>query len=234
MRCPILLFALFATCTSSALLGGCASRQYTEAAAGYSYVGNGRSEVTYYPASAQRVAAAATAYVAPAYAAPASSTTKPAHAAVGDRKVVGFSRRYAPGEIVVSFADRRLYLIEASGRALSYPITVPREQDLWQGVTEVSAKRENPGWFPTEDMRRENPKLPTYIPGGHPMNPLGVRALYLGTSTYRIHGTDAPWTIGTAVSKGCIRMFNEHVLEIYDRISLGARVTVTWDSFAIS
>ena len=209
-------------------LGGCASKEYSEAAYGYSYAGDSRSEVTYYTSSTYRPAAAPS---AAAYA-PAEQGSRTAN--VERPKAVGFSRRFAPGEIVVSFADRRLYLIEASGRAMSYPITVPREQDLWQGVTEVSAKKENPGWFPTEEMRRENPRLPTYVPGGHPMNPLGVRALYLGTSTYRIHGTDAPWTIGTAVSKGCIRMFNEHVLELYERVPLGARVTVTWDSFAIS
>jgi lipoprotein-anchoring transpeptidase ErfK/SrfK len=209
-----------------ALVGGCASKEYSEAASGYSYAGGSRSEVTYYPSSTYRPAAAPTAY------APAPQDSRPAN--VERPKAVGFSRRFGAGEVVVSFADRRLYYIEASGRAISYPITAPRDQDLWQGVTEVAAKKENPGWFPTEEMKRENPRLPSYVPGGHPMNPLGVRALYLGTSMYRIHGTDAPWTIGTAVSKGCIRMFNEHVLDLYDRVPLGARVTVTWDSFAIS
>ena len=80
-------------------------------------------------------------------------------------------------------------------------------------------------------MRRENPTLPVYLPGGHPMNPLGVRARYLGASMYRIHGTDAPWTIGQAVSKGCIRMYNEDVLDLYPRVPVGARVTVTWQRF---
>jgi hypothetical protein len=77
----------------------------------------------------------------------------------------------------------------------------------------------------------ENPRLPHWVPGGHPMNPLGVRALYLGSSAYRIHGTDAPWTIGTAVSKGCIRMYNQDVLDLYPRVSVGATVTVTWQNF---
>ena len=80
-------------------------------------------------------------------------------------------------------------------------------------------------------MLRENPKLPSWVPGGHPMNPLGVRALYLGSSTYRIHGTDAPWTIGTAASKGCIRMFNRDVLDLYPRVPVGTKVTVTWQRF---
>ena len=80
-------------------------------------------------------------------------------------------------------------------------------------------------------MRRENPKLPLYMPGGHPLNPLGVRALYLGDTMYHIHGTDAPWTIGQAVSKGCIRMYNQDVLDLYPRVPLGTRVTVTWQRF---
>ena len=104
--------------------------------------------------------------------------------------------------------------------------------DRWEGVTVVSDKRVDPSWKPTPDMLRENPRLPSYVPGGHPMNPLGVRALYLGASNYRIHGTDAPWTIGKAVSKGCIRMFNEHSVDLYERVGVGARVTVTWNELA--
>jgi lipoprotein-anchoring transpeptidase ErfK/SrfK len=152
----------------------------------------------------------------------------------GGRQTVTFDSKYKPGQIIVSFGDRRLYHIYAQGRAMSYPIAVPREQSRWEGVTSVSAKRVNPSWTPTAEMRRENPRLPSYVPGGHPMNPLGVRALYLGSSTYRIHGTDAPWTIGQAVSKGCIRMFNEDVLHLYPRIAVGTRVTVTWQRFKTS
>jgi lipoprotein-anchoring transpeptidase ErfK/SrfK len=148
------------------------------------------------------------------------------------RETTPFPNMYAPGEIVVSFGDRRLYYVEARGRVLSYPIAIPREQDHWEGVTTISDKKVNPSWVPTADMMRENPRLPSYVPGGHPMNPLGARALYLGTTTYRIHGTDAPWTIGDAASKGCIRMFNEHVLDLYERVELGARVTVTWSRLA--
>ena len=95
----------------------------------------------------------------------------------------------------------------------------------------VTDKRINPSWRPTPEMLRENPKLPIWVPGGHRMNPLGVRAMYLGSSTYRIHGTDAPWTIGQAVSKGCIRMFNEDVLDLYPRVPVGTKVTVTWQRF---
>ena len=153
---------------------------------------------------------------------------------VGDsgREVVRFDPEYAPGQVVVSFGDRRLYFVSSGGEAISYPIAIPREEDRWEGVTSVSDKRVNPSWTPTPTMVAENPRLPRWVPGGHPMNPLGMRALYLGSSTYRIHGTDAPWTIGTAVSKGCIRMYNQDVLDLYPRVALGAVVTVTWQRFA--
>lgn len=149
----------------------------------------------------------------------------------GGRQTVAFNEQYSPDQIIVSFGDRRLYLITKRGQAISYPIAVPREDARWQGVTSVSMKRENPDWRPTPSMLKKNPKLPSWVPGGHPMNPLGVRALYLGSSTYRIHGTDAPWTIGTAASSGCIRMYNEDVLDLYPRTKVGAKVTVTWQRF---
>lgn len=149
----------------------------------------------------------------------------------GSRSSVAFSPRYEPGQIIVSFGDRQLYHIYARGEAISYPIAVPRAQSQWSGVTRVTAKKVNPGWTPTPSMRRENPKLPAHVPGGHPLNPLGVRALYLGSSLYRIHGTDAPWTIGSAVSKGCIRMYNDDVIHLYGRVGVGTKVTVTWKKF---
>ncbi len=149
----------------------------------------------------------------------------------GKRQVVDFDAKYSADQVIVSFGDRRLYLITQKGKAISYPIAVPREQSRWQGTTTVSEKKINPSWRPTPDMLKENPKLPTWVPGGHPMNPLGVRAMYLGASTYRIHGTDAPWTIGQAVSKGCIRMYNEDVEDLYPRVPVGMKVTVTWQQF---
>jgi lipoprotein-anchoring transpeptidase ErfK/SrfK len=149
----------------------------------------------------------------------------------GSRETVSFPASYQPRQIIVSFGDRKLYWVHQRGEAISYPIAVPREKSRWSGVTSVASKRVNPGWTPTPEMRRENPKLPAHVPGGHPLNPLGVRALYLGSSMYRIHGTDAPWTIGTAVSKGCIRMYNEDVVDLYPRIPTGTRVTVTWQRF---
>jgi hypothetical protein len=152
----------------------------------------------------------------------------------GTREVVSFNPRYGAGQIVVSFGDKRLYYVTQAGQAISYPIAVPREKSRWQGVTAVSQKREHPSWTPTPDMIRENPRLPRWVPGGHPMNPLGVRALYLGSSMYRIHGTDAPWTIGTAASKGCIRLYNEDVLDLYPRVRIGTKVTVTYQTFTTS
>lgn len=149
----------------------------------------------------------------------------------GARQTVRFNSTYKTGQIIVSFGDRRLYLVTTPGQAISYPIAVPREQSRWQGMTSVTNKRENPSWTPTPEMIKENPRLPSWVPGGHPMNPLGVRAMYLGSSTYRIHGTDAPWTIGQAVSKGCIRMFNEDVLDLYPRVPVGTKVNVTWQRF---
>ena len=147
------------------------------------------------------------------------------------RRAVRFAPQFAAGEIIVSLEDRQLYYVTRPGEAISYPIAVPREQDRWQGVTTISDMKLNPGWTPTPTMIAENPRLPRWVPGGHPMNPLGVRALYLGNSTYRIHGTDAPWTIGSAISKGCIRMYNKDVLDLYPRATIGGKVTVTWQRF---
>lgn len=149
----------------------------------------------------------------------------------GGRKVISFNPQYKPGQVIVSFSDRRLYLITQPGQALTYPVAVPTGEARWQGVTFISDKKINPAWTPTPEMVAKNPRLPRWVPGGHPMNPLGVRAMYLGSSAYRIHGTDAPWTIGQAVSHGCIRMLNQDVLDLYPRVPVGARVTVTWQRF---
>lgn len=156
----------------------------------------------------------------------------------GEKKIDGTGRELVhmtaakkSGDIIVSFGDRKLYFVTKPGEALSYPIAVPREDSRWQGTTAVTSKRENPSWTPTPSMRTANPKLPSWVPGGHPMNPLGIRALYLGSSTYRIHGTDAPWTIGTSASSGCVRLYNRDVVDLYPRVRVGASVLVTWDKF---
>ncbi len=148
------------------------------------------------------------------------------------RQNVSISPKYGPGQIIVSFGDRRLYFVQSKGRAISYPIAIPKPSARWAGVERVSAKRVNPSWTPTAQMRRENPKLPATVPGGHPRNPMGVRALYLGNTLYRIHGTDAPWLIGGEVSKGCVRMHNADVIDLYNRTRIGARVTITWSRIA--
>lgn len=147
------------------------------------------------------------------------------------RSQVSFSKKYRNGTIVISFADRRLYQVIRPGIAISYPIGVPTGKARWQGTLNVSRKAVNPGWTPTASMRRENPKLPAHVPGGHPRNPLGVRALYLGSTLYRIHGTDAPWTVGQNVTHGCIRMYNNDVIDVYNRTRIGARVIATWKSY---
>lgn len=152
----------------------------------------------------------------------------------GGSSTVNFPKQYSAGQIVVSFGDRRLYYTTGNGKAISYPIAIPKGEAAWSGVHNVSSKKVNPRWTPTASMRRENPKLPAYVPGGHPRNPLGVRALYIGNTMYRIHGTDAPWLIGREVSHGCIRMTNEDVIDLYKRAHVGTRVTVTWNHFTRS
>ncbi len=150
------------------------------------------------------------------------------------KEIVRFGVQHRPGQVIVSFSDRKLYLVTKPGEAISYPIAVPRDQSRWQGTLQVSSKRVDPPWTPTADMLRENPKLPRHVPGGHPQNPMGARALYLGATMYRIHGTDAPWSIGQAVSKGCVRMYNKDVIDLYDRVPTGTRVTVTWNRYTTS
>jgi len=150
------------------------------------------------------------------------------------RHVVGLKVSERPGTILVSIGDRRLYKILPGNKAISYPIAIPDNEAFWAGTLPVSRKAVNPRWTPTISMRKENPALPRFVPGGHPRNPLGVRALYLGSTLYRIHGTDAPWLIGKSVSRGCIRMYNEDVIDLYNRTRVGTKVVVTGKSFQAS
>ena len=150
---------------------------------------------------------------------------------VTSRQVVPFSENYATGTVVVSFADRRLYLVLEPGLAYSYLIGTPVLEEKWQGVLNVSDKRVYPRWVPTVDMRRKDPSLPEAVAGGDPRNPLGPRALYLGDTLYRIHGTDAPWTVGEEISNGCVRLYNADILDLYARVPIGAKVAVTWEKF---
>ncbi len=141
------------------------------------------------------------------------------------RTVVSAPGRFAPGTIYIDTAERRLYLILGNGEALRYGIGVGRDGFRWSGVHRISAKKEWPGWTPPAQMRARRPDLPRYMPGGIE-NPLGARAMYLGSTLYRIHGSNEPETIGRAVSSGCFRMTNEDVADLYNRVSVGATVIV--------
>jgi lipoprotein-anchoring transpeptidase ErfK/SrfK len=141
------------------------------------------------------------------------------------RTTVNYPSNYAPGTIIINTAERRLYLIEPGGIALRYGIGVGRDGFRWSGVHRVSAKREWPGWTPPVQMRQRRPDLPGHMAGGIE-NPLGARALYLGSTLYRIHGSNEPETIGQAVSSGCFRMTNEDVIDLYSRVHVGATVVV--------
>lgn len=131
----------------------------------------------------------------------------------------------APGSIVIDTVNRFLYLVEAGGTARRYGVGVGRPGFTWAGEHRVTRKAEWPDWHPPIEMRRRQPGLPVMMPGG-PKNPLGARAMYLGSTLYRIHGTAEPWTIGHAVSSGCIRMRNEDVTDLYERVKVGTRVIV--------
>ncbi len=141
------------------------------------------------------------------------------------REVVYFSGKYAPGTIVISTAERRLYYVLPDGQAIKYGVGVGRPGFEWGGVKHISQKREWPDWTPPAQMLKRRPDLPRHMKGGE-NNPLGARAMYLGTSLYRIHGSNEPETIGQAVSSGCIRMTNEDVIDLYSRVRVGTKVVV--------
>jgi len=141
------------------------------------------------------------------------------------RQMVAYDGGEKAGTIIIDTPRRFLYLVQDGGRAMRYGIGVGRPGFTWAGVKEVSAKREWPDWTPPPEMLKRRPDLPHHMAGG-PENPLGARALYLGSSLYRIHGSNEPWTIGTAVSSGCIRMRNDDVIDLYERVSIGTKVVV--------
>jgi lipoprotein-anchoring transpeptidase ErfK/SrfK len=140
-------------------------------------------------------------------------------------QIVPYDGPEKPGTIIIDTPERFLYLVEEGGIARRYGIGVGRPGFTWAGVHRVTAKREWPDWRPPPEMLKRQPYLPTFMAGG-PDNPLGARALYLGSTLYRIHGSNEPWTIGQAVSSGCIRMRNEDVIDLYDRVPIGAKVVV--------
>jgi lipoprotein-anchoring transpeptidase ErfK/SrfK len=141
------------------------------------------------------------------------------------RQTVMYQGAYAPGTIVVNTSERRLYLVLPNGQALRYGIGVGRDGFRWSGVHRITAKKEWPAWTPPSQMLRRRPDLPRHMAGGIE-NPLGARAMYLGSTLYRIHGSNEPETIGQAVSSGCFRMTNEDVADLYDRVSVGTTVIV--------
>jgi lipoprotein-anchoring transpeptidase ErfK/SrfK len=153
------------------------------------------------------------------------SSGSQAHAGRHAREIVSFSGNYAPGTIVVSTKERRLYLVMQGGKAMRYAVGVGREGFQWAGTQTITNKQEWPDWRPPEEMIRRRPDLPRYMAGG-PHNPLGARAMYLGGTLYRIHGSNEPETIGRAVSSGCIRMLNEDVVDLYQRVKVGTQVVV--------
>ncbi|WP_186387023.1 MULTISPECIES: L,D-transpeptidase [unclassified Stappia] len=138
---------------------------------------------------------------------------------------VAYDGKHKPGDIVIDTEARYLYLVEKGGFARRYGVGVGRPGFEWAGTHTVTRKAEWPDWRPPAEMRKRQPHLPVHMAGG-PKNPLGARALYLGSTLYRIHGSNEPWTIGRAVSSGCIRMRNEDVIDLYDRVPVGAKVHV--------
>jgi lipoprotein-anchoring transpeptidase ErfK/SrfK len=136
------------------------------------------------------------------------------------RRVIAWHRSQGPGTVVISTGERRLYYILKGGAAIQYGVGVGREGFAWSGTKTVSMKREWPDWTPPPEMLKRRPELPRHMAGGID-NPLGARAIYLGSSMYRIHGSNEPNTIGAAVSSGCIRMTNRDVVDLYDRVKVG-------------
>jgi lipoprotein-anchoring transpeptidase ErfK/SrfK len=142
-----------------------------------------------------------------------------------EKQMVEYHGKERAGTIVIDTPNKFLFLVQGDGTALRYGIGVGRPGFTWSGVKTISAKKEWPEWTPPPEMLARRPDLPRHMEGG-PENPLGARAMYLGSSLYRIHGSNEPWTIGTNVSSGCIRMRNDDVIDLYGRVNVGARVVV--------
>jgi lipoprotein-anchoring transpeptidase ErfK/SrfK len=196
-------------------------------------------------ASPQYAAAAQPRYIAPPQAYPDEQQAQPVYASPAPqvdpmleqqrpdirmdprflKQEVAYETKEAPGTVVIDTPNHFLYLVEGDGRALRYGIGVGRPGFTWAGVHTVSAKKEWPDWTPPKEMIERQPYLPRHMEGG-PNNPLGARAMYLGSTLYRIHGSNEPWTIGHNVSSGCIRLRNPDVIDLYERVKVGAKVVV--------
>lgn len=141
------------------------------------------------------------------------------------RELVSYSGKFAAGTIVIDTKERRLYYVMPDGKAMRYGVGVGRPGFEWGGSMAITRKQEWPTWTPPPQMLKRRPDLPRFMPGG-PENPMGARAMYLGSSLYRIHGSNEPETIGQAVSSGCIRMVNDDVIDLFERTRVGTRVVV--------
>ena len=161
----------------------------------------------------------------PAAPAPTGHDGRPQAVAI-PREVVPFAGNYAPGTVIINTSERRLYYVLGDGKAIRYGVGVGRPGFEWAGVRYISSKREWPDWTPPAQMLKRRPDLPRHMEGGL-NNPLGARAMYLSGTLYRIHGSNEPETIGQAVSSGCIRMTNDDVTDLYDRVKVGTKVVVT-------
>jgi lipoprotein-anchoring transpeptidase ErfK/SrfK len=161
----------------------------------------------------------------PSDAAPGTGEDHPAVDPKFDRQLVAYSGTEQPGTIIIDTPNKFLYLVADGGKAMRYGIGVGRPGFTWAGVKAITAKREWPDWRPPDDMLARQPQLPRFMAGG-PENPLGARAMYLGSSLYRIHGSNEPWTIGHNVSSGCIRLRNADIIDLYNRVKVGTKVLV--------
>jgi lipoprotein-anchoring transpeptidase ErfK/SrfK len=148
-------------------------------------------------------------------------------APVTAREIVQFRAEAPAGTVLVRTGERRLYYVLGNGRAVRYPVGVGRLGKQWAGQTRIDGKYLSPAWSPPAEVKRDKPSLPNVIPGGSPRNPMGAAALTLSGGTYAIHGTNVPGSIGGFVSYGCIRMYNQDVVDLYQRVSLGTTVVVT-------
>ena len=142
------------------------------------------------------------------------------------REVVAFRHDVSAGTVVVRTSERRLYYVLGDGRAIRYPVGVGRAGKQWAGTTRIDGKYVAPAWSPPREVKRDKPSLPDVIPGGSPKNPMGAAAMTLAGGEYAIHGTNAPGSVGGFVSYGCIRMYNQDVIDLYGRVSLGTTVMV--------
>ena len=145
------------------------------------------------------------------------------------REAVAFPSQYSAGTIVISQSARKLFLVTGPGSAISYPVAVAKRGKEWSGFVRVDGKYVDPAWSPPDSVKRDHPELPDVIPGGSPHNPMGARAITLDREEVAIHGTTLAMraSVGTAASYGCIRMLNEDVIDLFDRVSIGAPVLMT-------